>query len=97
MSIPVTEAMPAHIRATILDDGAVLVDLERQACYRLDRRATLVWLRLCHETPVSEISREMARHFGNAVVAASIVESLLHDFEQAGVLPCHMPESEEVD
>jgi hypothetical protein len=78
----------AEVRATILDDGAVLINTETKLCYRLDRRATFIWLRLSEGTgtAVSDIAREIAGSRGDLATTVSLVESLRGKFIQAGLL-----------
>ena len=76
----------AEVQATILDDGAVLINVKRQACYRLDRRATFIWLRLSEGTPILDIAREISGSRGDMAASASLVESLHEKFVHAGVL-----------
>jgi hypothetical protein len=82
----------AEVQATILDDGAVLINAERQLCYRLDRRATFIWLRLSEGIPIADIAREIAGSRGDLATSVSVVESLHGKFVQAGVLRTGEPE-----
>ena len=83
----------AEVEATILDDGAVLINVERQVCYRLDRRATFTWLRLSEGTPILDIAREIAGSRGDMAAAARLVESLHEKFVHSGVLDTGEPEA----
>jgi predicted ATPase len=74
------------VETTLLEDGAVLVDRSRRLSFRLDRCATLIWLRLLDQMPFAEISREVAGSQGNIALATSLVESLNTDLIQAGLL-----------
>ena len=82
----------AEVQATILDDGAVLINLERQVCYRLNRRATFIWLRLSEGTPRLDIAREISGSRGDMAATAKLVESLHEKFVHAGVLGTGEPE-----
>jgi hypothetical protein len=82
----------AGVEATILDDGAVLINVERQVCYRLDRRVTFIWLRLSEGTPILDIAREIAGSRGDMATTVRLVESLHEKFVHAGVLDTGEPE-----
>ena len=76
----------AEVHATILDDGAVLINTESKLCYRLDRWATFIWLRLSEGTPLADIARELAGSRGDLATTVGVVESLHGKFVQAGLL-----------
>lgn len=76
----------AKVEATILDDGAVLIDVERQVSYRLNRRATFIWLRLSEGTPILDIAREIAGAHADMTPTVRLVEALHENFVRAGVL-----------
>jgi hypothetical protein len=82
----------AEVQATILDDGAVLINTESKLCYRLDRWATFIWLRLSEGTPLADIAREIAGSRGDLASTVSAVQSLHGKFVQAGLLNTGEPE-----
>jgi hypothetical protein len=82
----------AEVHTTILDDGAVLINTESKLCYRLDRWATFIWLRLSKGTPLAEIAHEIAGSHGDLATTVSVVESLHGKFVQAGLLRTGDPE-----
>ena len=82
----------AEVYATILDDGAVLINTESKLCYRLDRWATFIWLRLSEGTPLADIAREVAGTREDLATTVIVVESLHGKFVQAGLLRTGDPE-----
>lgn len=86
MELLLAERPIGDVQATILEDGAVLINVERQLCYRLDRSATFIWLRLCDGTPVLKVAREIAGGRGDLAPTVRLVESLHEELVQAGVL-----------
>jgi hypothetical protein len=82
----------AEVQATIIEDGAVVINVERQFRYRLNRWAAFIWLRMCECMPILEIAREVAGNRGDLPTTISLVKSLHEKFLQAAVLLGKEPE-----
>jgi Coenzyme PQQ synthesis protein D (PqqD) len=85
------EAEAGYIRTTILNDGAVLVDLQRRACFRLNERGTLIWLRLCEGKSITEIACEMQERLGYTEDPIGFVESFVAAFRKAELFATSLP------
>lgn len=55
---------PAHLRSIVDHDGAVILDIPRNATTRLDAVGSYVWDRVQRDIEVGAIVRELARDTG---------------------------------